>query len=202
MKIGIIGFVYALLITFSSALAEPVRYEQDVAHTIVQFTWNHNRLSNMSGRFLKHIGIFELDFEDPSNSHVEFIINANSIWTGVGKLDEDMKSKRLFDVANHPEIKFVSTAARKTGLERGQLAGELTIKGITKPVTLYIDVNYHGPHIFPNVEKYKGAQLAGLTIKARVNRSDFDLGMAVPWIADEIDIVINTELVAYPDSKP
>ncbi len=202
MKFGVICFTYALLIVFSSALAEPVRYEQDATHTIIQFTWNHNRLSNMSGRFLEHEGVFELDFDKPSKSRVEFTIKADSIWTGVGKLDEDMKSKRLFDVDNHPEIKFVSTAARKTGLERGQLAGELTIKGITKPVTLYIDVNYNGPHIFPNVEKYKGAQLAGLTIKARVNRSDFDLGMAVPWIADEIDIVINTELVAYPDSKP
>ncbi len=201
MKFGIINFVFAFLILFSSAQAEPVNYEQDDAHTIVQFTWNHNRLSNMSGRFLEHEGVFELDFEKPSKSRVEFTINANSIWTGVDKLDEDMKSERLFDAANFPEIKFVSTNARKTGLERGQLAGELTIKGVTKPVMVYIDVNYNGPHIFPNVEKYKDAKLAGLTIKARVNRSDFGLGMAVPWIADEVDILTNTELVAYPDGK-
>lgn len=192
------GLLAAVLI-FGSVRAEPVSYEMDADHTIIQFTWNHNRLSNMSGRFMKYDGEFELDFNRPSKSRVEFTIDTDSVWTGVEALDADMKSPRLFDFLKHPDISFVSTGARKTGLERGQLTGELTIKGITKPVILYIDVNYTGPHIFADsVEKYEGAQMAGLSLSARVNRSDFALGMAVPWIADEIDIRIETELVAYP----
>lgn len=197
-----VGLLMSVLLA-GAATAEPAQYEMDPDHTIVQFTWNHNRLSNMSGRFMKYDGDFNLDFERASKSSVEFTIDAESIWTGVDALDNDMKSSRLFDIAEHPEIKFTSTRARKTGIERGQLMGELTIKGITKPVILYINVNYQGPHIFADsVEKYEGAQMAGLTINARVNRSDFGLGMAIPWIADEIDIRIDTELVAYPDGKP
>lgn len=196
------GFLVCVLFA-GAATAQPASYEMDSDHTIVQFTWNHNRLSNMSGRFMDYEGVLELDFDRPANSQVEFKIRADSIWTGVEALDNDMKSGRLFDVSDHPEIKFTSTRARKTGLERGQLMGELTIKGITKPVILYINVNYQGPHIFADsVEKYEGAQMAGLTINARVNRSDFGLGMAIPWIADEIEIRIETELVAYPDDKP
>jgi polyisoprenoid-binding protein YceI len=203
MKIEVcVGLMISVLIA-GAATAEPAQYEMDPDHTIVQFTWNHNRLSNMSGRFMKYDGDFNLDFERPSKSRVEFTIDAESIWTGVEALDNDMKSSRLFDVAEHSEIKFTSTRARKTGLERGQLMGELTIKGITKPVTLFIDVNYQGPHIFADsVEKYKGAKMVGMTISARVNRTDFDLSMAVPWIADEIDIRIESELVAYPEGQP
>ena len=203
MRIEILVGLMTSALLIGAAQAEPVSYEMDPDHTIVQFTWNHNRLSNMSGRFMKYDGEFNLDFKRPSKSHVAFTIDAESIWTGVDALNNDMKSSRLFDVDEHPEIKFTSTKARKTGLERGQLVGELTIKGITKPVTLFIDVNYQGPHIFADsVEKYKGAQMAGLTLNARVNRSDFDLGMALPWIADEIEIRIETELVAYPEGNP
>jgi len=203
MKLLGLSIVCFFGLSLSTAQADPLQYEMDKNHTIIQFEWNHNRLANMSGRFLEYTGVFDLDFENPPKSHVEFTIKADSIWTGVEGLDKDMKSDRLFDTANHPELKFVSTSARQTGLERGQLTGELTIKGITKPVTLFIDVNYEGPHIFAEgVAEYKDALQAGLTLHARVNRSDFGLGMAVPWIADEIDIRIETELVAYPGGKP
>lgn len=194
---AIVAFVTA------PAFAAPAAYEMDKRHTIIQFTWNHNRLANMSGRFMEYDGEFNLDFDTPKNSNVEFTIKPESIWTGVEALDNDMKSARLFDVESYPEIRFVSTRARRTGLERGQLEGDLTIKGITKPITLFIDVNYNGPHIFAtSVEQYQDALQAGLTLRARVNRSDFGLGMAVPFIADEIDIRIETEMIAYPNGKP
>ncbi len=188
-----------LALLTSPALSDPARYEMDKSHTIIDFTWNHNRLSNMSGRFMDYEGQFDLDFEHPSQSHVEFTIQASSIWTGVEKLDDVMRSKRLFDVEKYPKITFVSTKARQTGLERGQLEGDLTIHGITRPVRLDIEVNYQGSHIFADsVEKYKHARQAGLTLRTRVNRSDFGLRMAIPWIANEIDIRIETEMVSYP----
>lgn len=202
MKLKILFFVAFIASFLSAAHGEPLAYEMDKNHTIIQFSWNHNRLADMSGRFLAFDGEFDLDFEEPSNSKVSFRIDPASIWTGVEKLDEDMRSKRLFDVAQFDEITFVSTTSRKTGLERGQLEGNLTIKGITKQVVLFIDVNYHGPHLFAGVEEYKDAVQAGITLHARVNRSDFDLGMAVPWIADEIDIRVDTEMVAWPMGKP
>ena len=192
-----------LLVLSAPATAEQYSYEMDQNHTLIQFTWNHNGLANMSGRFTEFEGNFKLDFDDPKNSEVQFAIDANSIWTGVEKLDEDMKSQRLFDTAKFPTITFVSTKARKTGVNRGQLKGDLTIKGTTLPVTLFIDVNRQGRHHFADsVEQYKDAFSAGLTIHAKVNRSAFDLGMAVPWIADEIEIRIETELVAYVNGKP
>lgn len=190
-------------IIMAQAQADALSYEMDKRHTIIQFTWNHNRLSNMSGRFLEYDGEFDLDFDDPSKSSVSVTIDPASIWTGVEELDEDMKSARLFNVAEYDKITFVSTKARQTGLETGELDGELTIKGVTKPVRLFIDVNYQGPHVFADgVEKFKDALQVGLTLHTRVNRSDFGLGMAVPWIADEIDIRIDTEMVAYPNGKP
>lgn len=199
MKSEISACLLLVALVAAPARAEPIAYRMDKDHTIIGFAWNHNRLSTMSGRFTKYDGDFELDFADPAQSRVSFTIDAASVWTGVEKLDDDMRSKRLFNVAEFPAIKFVSTQAVKTGLERGQLKGDLTIKDVTRPVTLYIDVNYQGPHIFADsVEKYENARQAGLTVTTRINRSDFGLGMAVPWIADEIDIRIDTELVAFP----
>ncbi len=203
MKTIVSGIALLTAIAPHAAMAEPIAYEMDHNHTLIQFTWNHNGLANMSGRFTDFDGEFNLDFEDPSASTVTFSIDADSVWTGVEKLDADMKSQRLFDVGKNPAITFVSTSARKTGLERGQLEGDLTIKGVTRPVVLNINVNRHGRHHFADgVEKFKDALSAGLSIDTRINRSEFDLGMAVPWIADEIDIRIETELVAYPEGKP
>lgn len=194
----LIAIVITLTLASTSALAQTRKYEMDKSHTIVDFSWNHNRLSNMSGRFMAYDGQFDLDFDRPSNSQVRFTIEADSIWTGIDKLDKDMRSERLFDVEKFPQITFISTKARKTGLERGQLEGDLTIKGITHKVRLDIEVNYQGPHIFADsVEKYKHALQAGLSLRTRINRSDFDLSMAVPWIADEIDIHIETEMVSF-----
>jgi polyisoprenoid-binding protein YceI len=199
MKSELLVGILLFSIAGAPARAAPHAYQMDKDHTIIGFAWNHNRLSTMSGRFMKYDGEFELDFDEPAQSRVSFTIDAASVWTGVDKLDEDMRSKRLFDAAGFREIAFVSTGATKTGLERGQLKGDLTIKGVTRPVTLYIDVNYQGPHIFAaSVDKYRDALQAGLTINTRINRSDFGLGMAVPWVGDEIDIRIDTELVAFP----
>ncbi len=202
MKLKILFFVVFITSSLSAAHGESLAYEMDKDHTIIQFSWNHNRLADMSGRFLDFDGEFDLDFEKPSNSKVSFRIDPASIWTGVEKLDEDMRSERLFNVAKFDEITFVSTKSRKTGLERGQLEGNLTIKGITKQVVLFVDVNYQGPHVFADVEQFKDAVQAGITLRARVNRSDFGLSMAVPWIADEIDIRVDTEMVAWPMGKP
>jgi polyisoprenoid-binding protein YceI len=196
-------FALGFILAGGVAHAEVHRYEMDKDHTLVEFTWNHNRLANFSGRFLDFDGAFDLDFTEPANSRVDFTIQAESVWTGVAALDADMRSPRLFNAAEHPAIRFVSREARQTGLDRGQLIGDLTIKGVTRPVTLYLDVNYQGPHHFAeSVERYRHALVAGITGRARISRSEFGLGMAVPWIADEIDIRIETELVAFPRGRP
>ena len=185
----------------SPALADV--YLMDPNHTVIEFTWNHNDLANMSGRFTSFSGTFDLDFENVENSIVSFTIPVSSIWTGVQGLDTDMVSARLFNAEQFPTIEFVSTGARQTGLDRGELYGDLTIRGITHPVTLFLTVNYQGDHPFAgSSDPYAGALAAGISAEARINRSDFRMGLGVPWVSDEIQIRIDMELANFPDNTP
>lgn len=169
----------------SFAAAEP--YAIDTSHTNIVFTWNHLGFSNLSGRFEQLDGEFLFDAADPTQSSVKVTIPVASLSTGVDKLDEHLRGDDFFDIANHPEATFTSTGVTKTGENTFQVAGDLTIRGVTRPAVLDVTVNRIGEH--PMSKKPS----AGFDATTTIRRSEFGMSYALPAVPDEIRVTISTE---------
>ena len=184
----------------TDALAEPQTYQFDKNHTQIRITWNHLGLSEQSLRFADYSGTVTFDEADVSNSAVTVTIDPASVDSGVADFDDHLRSSDFFHVEEHQEITFETTEVVRTGPDSGRMTGDLTIKGITKPVTLDVQLNYSGEHPLAAFnDQYKGRQAAGFTATGRVLRSDFDLGRFAPIVSDWVEIEINTEL--YYDTE-
>jgi len=163
-------------------------YVPDKGHTEIRFSWSHFGVSKMSGLILDYKGALNFDAASPENSKLDFTAKTDSLWTHVEKLDLHLKSADFFDAAKFPEITFKSTKVEKTGETTGRITGDLTIKGVTRPVTLDTKLVFKGPH--PMTKKPALGFQAVTTIK----RSDFNVSTFVPAVSDGIDITINTEM--------
>lgn len=164
-------------------------YTTDDGHRYITFSYSHGGFSNPWLRWRDWTGTLDWNAEDPAASSVNVVINAESIDTGVDVFDGHLKDDRFFDVANHPEITFVSTSVEKTGDNTGEITGDLTIKGITKPVTL--DVVFNKGEYDQRNSRYK----LGFSGKTTVKRSDYGVDLFAPVVSDEVDIIIETEFL-------
>ena len=176
------------------ALAEPGTWSIDPAHTQSMFTVRHMMVSNVRGQFEKTSGTVALDEQDPSRSSVEATIDVNSIDTRVPDRDKHLRSPDFFDAANYPTITFKSTRVEKAGEGKLKVSGNLTIRGVTKPVTLEVE----GPT--SPVKDPQGNARRGITATTNINRQDYGLKWnklveAGPVVGDEVKIEIEAELV-------
>jgi len=187
------GMVAALALGATAQAANS--YTFDKGHTKILFFWNHLGLSNQSARFDDFDGTLIFDAAKPETSKIEVSIKTASVDSDVPALDDHLRSSDFFNAEKHPEITFVSTTVRKSGTSTGQVEGDLTINGVTKPVTLDVAFNFQGEHPLSAFnENYKGAQYVAFSARTRVLRSDFNVGLYAPLTSDTIDIKIETEL--------
>ncbi len=188
----------ALLLTatlFAAGNAGAETFTFDKEHTKIVFIYNHLGMSNQFGRFDGFDGEVEFDAAKMGASRASVTIDVASIDTDVAKLDEHLRSEEFFDAAKHPKITFKSTEVRQTAAKALQIAGDLTIKGKTRPVVLDATFNYLGEHpLAKMIKAYAGAQYASFSAKTRIRRSEFDVGLYAPFTSDTIDIIIETEL--------
>ncbi|HMN28974.1 MAG TPA: YceI family protein, partial [Caldilineaceae bacterium] len=117
-------------------------YQIDYSHSTIQFSARHMMLSKTRGEFEKFSGTLNLNEENPAQSAVDVQVDASSINTRDEKRDEHLRSADFFDVATYPYLTFKSTKVDVLDRKRAKLSGDLTIRGVTKPVTL--DVEYTG----------------------------------------------------------
>lgn len=146
-------------------------WDIDPVHSDVSFTVRHMMVSKVRGRF----GAFSGEFStgaDLASSSVTAVIDATSIDTGDRQRDGHVGSADFFDVENHPQWFFRSTGARADGDDL-VVDGDLTIKGVTRPVSLAVEVNGFGPDAW-------GGTRAGFTATAGINRNDFGVDIAMP----------------------
>ncbi|NMH99360.1 YceI family protein [Pseudonocardia acidicola] len=146
-------------------------WDIDAVHSDVSFTVRHMMVSKVRGRFGSFTGEI-VTGENFADSTVTATIDATSIDTNNEQRDGHIKSADFFDVENHPEWTFRSTGIRADG-EDFVLDGELTIKGVTKPVRLNLEVNGFGPDAW-------GGTRAGFTATTTINRNDFGVDIAMP----------------------
>lgn len=173
-----------LLAVSASAFAAPQTFNIDPNHTQVSFTYNHFGFSNPTGRLEDIKGAVVVDQADWAKSSVSVTMPLSGLHTGVPKLDEHMKTPDFFDAAKFPNITFKSTKVIKTGADTLDIAGDLTVHGVTKPVILHAHVNKIGEN------KMIGSQTAGFDADTTLKRSEFGVGKYVPMVSDEVKIHI------------
>jgi len=139
----------------------------DPTHSEVQFKVKHLVISTVSGAFKSFEGSLETDTEDFQNAKVNVTLDVNSIDTNQEQRDGHLKGAEFFDAEKYPKISFTSTSLTKDG-DDYKLTGNLTIKGITKPVTL--DVEYGG-----SAADFYGNTKAGFDVTGKINRKEFGL---------------------------
>ncbi|WP_407353977.1 YceI family protein [Luteimonas sp. R10] len=177
----------ALSLATAPAVAAPVTYQIDPNHTDVVAQWSHFGYSHPIAHFGDADGTIVYDADDVSASSVEVTLPLSGLDSHVEKFDEHLRSDDFFDAANHPEATFRSTAVEPAGEGKLKITGDLTIKGISKPVVLDTTLNKAGPH--PMAKR----EAIGFDATATIKRSDFDLGMYAPNVSDEVQLRITTE---------
>ncbi|PHS41966.1 MAG: polyisoprenoid-binding protein [Robiginitomaculum sp.] len=162
-------------------------YTMDKTHGYVTFSYSHFDLSNPQLRFRDIDAVLVLDADMPENSVLSVEIDAASIDSGVDIFDEHLNSPDWFDTAKHGEISFKSTGFTRTGTKAGTMSGDLTIMGITKPLTLDVTLLAAKPHPFKKVPAI------GIEARGTLLRSDFGLGKYAPGVTDKVDLLISAE---------
>lgn len=185
--IRIVVSALALSMMAGTAAAEPVAYTFDKSHANLSFTYDHLGYSTTDGRFGDWEGALLIDKETPANSSVEFTIQIDSLDTFWKKRDDHLRSPDFFDAAKFPEATFKSTEVAQTGETQLQVTGDLTIRDVTKPVTLDVAVTALGDH--PMAKK----PAAGFAVSTVIKRSDFGMDKFVPYVGDEITVTFHAE---------
>lgn len=162
-------------------------YGFDKAHTQILFFVSHLGFSMSQGEFLDYDGAIMFDDQHPEKSSVDVTIQTSSIDMDDEKWDEHMKSKDFFDVENFPTMTFKSTSVELSGDKVANIVGDLTILGVTKPVTLA--TTYNKSDIHP----YSGKFVSGFSATTNVKRSDFGMTYGLPGVGDDIEIRIEVE---------
>ena len=147
-------------------------YTIDPAHSRIGFVARHAMVTKVRGSFNEFSGSGYFNAEDPTQSSVQLTIKAASIDTGNADRDGHLRSNDFFDMDKYPEITFVSTAVEPVDEDTYRVTGDLSIKGVTKPVT--VDFEYTGSAVDPF-----GNQRIGLEGKTTINRKDW----GVSWNA-------------------
>ena len=187
-KLALVVSACALSALSASALAAPETYNVDPTHTFPRFEYNHFGYSNQQHRFDRTSGKIILDRAAKTGS-VDVTIDAKSVNTGYALFNGHIQGEDYFNTEKYPAITFKSTAVKFDGDKPVAVDGNLTIKGVTKPVTLIV-TNFHSmPH--PMLKK----DALGANAVAKVKRSEFNMGKNVPYVGDEVTLNIAVEAI-------
>lgn len=169
-------------------------WKLDPSHTEVKFKIKHLVISSVTGYFNNFSGTVETTQDDFSDAKVSFEADINSISTKNEQRDGHLKSADFFDAANHPKLTFASTSISKKDDTDYELTGNLTIRGVTKPITLKVE--YNG-----TVKGFGVDEVAAFELEGKINRKDFGLiwnGLTETGgvvVGDEVKLDITAELV-------
>lgn len=172
-----------------SSFAQTTTWKNDKMHSKLTFTVTHHLVSDVDGLFKNFDVTIITARPDFSDAVFELSADASSINTEVEMRDNDLKSANFFDAATYPKITFKSTSIRPNGKDKYKLSGNLTMHGVTKPVTM--ELWYRGTIDNPN-NKQKNA---GFKLTGTLKRSDFNIGSNTPslLVSDEVEIKADGE---------
>lgn len=194
-RIAPLAFLPIALLVASPGSARASEWELDPAHSSVAFSVRHMMVSTVRGAFTKVSGTAKVDDADPTRSTIAVTIQVDSIDTREAKRDAHLKAPDFFDAAKYPTIEFRSTKIEPGAGGAFKLTGDLTIRGVTKSVTLDV------PAPSDAVKTPFGTTIRGASATAKINRKDFGLtwnkaletGGVV--VGEEVDIQIDAEFI-------
>jgi len=191
MKRYLIGFLTLLIGIGSSQPMLAATFVLDAAHSSVEFKVRHLAISKVRGAFHDFEATFNFEPDKPETWQVEAVIQSASISTDNADRDNHLRSEDFLFAEKYPTITFVSTGVEMTGADTAKLKGDLTIRGVTKPVVLAMKIN--------GMVEFMGTTKAGFEATGKINRKDFGLtwhkaletgGLVV---GDEVEISIEIE---------
>ncbi len=172
----------------AAAYAAPETYMIEPSHSMPRFEYSHFGYSVQLSRFDKISGTITLDRAKKTGS-VDVTIDAKSVNTGYALFNEHIQAADFFDTEKFPTITYKSSKVKFDGDKVVAVEGELTAKGITKPVTLTVNSFLCMPH--PMLKK----DACGATATAKIKRSDFDMGKHAPYVGDEVTLTLPVEAI-------
>lgn len=189
-----------LALIAAAALLAPLNalaatYSLDPAHSSIEFKVKHLMITNVKGVFEKFKGTVIIDDKDISKSKVDVTIEMASVNTNIAKRDDHLRSPDFFDAAKFPTMTFVSTKVENAGADKLKVTGNLTIKGVTKPVILDVE----GPT--GEIKSPQGDIKRGASATGKINRQDFGVSWSKKLdggglvVAEDVFITIETEML-------
>jgi polyisoprenoid-binding protein YceI len=186
--------VLTVLGAVSVVAAQAGTWQIDPNHSSAQFSVRHLGVSTVRGAFTKVSGSAQIDPSDPTKGSLTATIQSSSIDTRVEMRDNDLRSPNFLDAQKFPTITFQSKQVKSAGSGRLQITGDLTIRGVTKEVTLDVE----GPSA--PIKDPWGNQRMGASASTKINRKDFGVNGAPGVVGDDISITIDAELI-QPQTK-
>jgi polyisoprenoid-binding protein YceI len=173
------------------AAADPAVYRVDADHSGVNFRIRHF-ISNVSGRFRDFDGVIRYDRQSPAASSVELTVRAASIDTASNDRDEDLRSKKFFEVARYPTLTFTSTRVAPKDAKTLLVTGNLTMHGVTREITFPVELL--------GTVSAPGGERAGFAAAFSVNRKEFGIDWnnvldSGPLLGDEVKVTVEIEAV-------
>ncbi len=184
----------ALVMLALPARSETVFLDFDPGHSHILFSVMHLDLSRTYGEFEAFDGRVVLDVDRPENVIVEVTIDVASLDSGLPARDENLMGGSWFDVEDHPTMTFTSTGLERTGDSTGVLTGDLTLLGVTRPVTLHVKFNGTASDPFSSRKTRWGFSASGA-----IKRSEFGMDFGLGFVSDDINLMIETELLQSAD---
>ena len=179
-----------LVMTAFTTFAQQAQWQSDPYHSKLAFGIQHMGISEVDGRFGDFQVTIKADKPDFSDAKVSMKVVTASINTDIEARDNHLKSADFFNAEQHPEILFESTGVKKAGANKYKLTGNLTMNGITKPVTM--DLWHRG-----TVDGKENKKIAGFQLTGTLKRSDFKIGdkFGAPMLSDEVRIKADGEFI-------
>ncbi|MEP6344072.1 MAG: YceI family protein [Maricaulaceae bacterium] len=163
-------------------------YKSEAGHAYIAMSYNHQGYAKPILRWGAFDATVNVDSENPENSSLSVEIDVASIDSGVDVFDDHLRAEQFFNVAEYPTISFSSTDMKQLVQGRGQVTGELTIKDVTKPVTLDVTLNKVGQHFRSKKDMF------GISATTMIRRDDFGVGL-YDVVGQEVEIQIEVEFV-------
>jgi polyisoprenoid-binding protein YceI len=190
LKSAIAAAVFAV-----PSIAAASTWEIDPAHSSAKFSVKHMMITNVTGEFGNVTGTVNLDEKDASKSSITASVDTTTINTNQAKRDAHLKSPDFFDVEKFPAMTFKSTGVKANGKEKFKVTGDLTLHGVTKPITLDVE------SASTEIKDPWGGTRRGASATTKLNRKDFGLtwnqaletgGVAV---SDEVNVTLDLSLI-------
>ena len=185
-------FSILIIAFFSTAIFAQTKWNADLNHSKLTFSVTHMGISDVDGLFIKFKASAIANKTDFSDAVFELSVEVPSINTQVEMRDNHLRSADFFEVEKYPSMTFKSTSITKVSKDRYKLNGNLTLRGITKPVIM--DLWYRGT----NVDAKTNKSTAGFQLTGIIKRSDFNVGpkFTAPMLSDEVKIKADGEFIS------